>query len=408
VKAIFLLLAFISPLQAQLYATFQTTKGNVVVQLQYDKVPKTVANFITLANGSRPWVDPLSGKIRTTPFYNGIKFHRTDSTLVIAQAGSPKGDGTDGPGYTIKDEFNGSLTYVPYVLAMANAGPNTNGSQFFFTGNVSQPSWNNVYSIFGLITDSTSRSVVDAIIAAGPNGTTINGVTFSRTGTAAIAFNELGQNLPVCSGVAGHLNITRNVASNFILDSPQPAGTVLQLYRGTDLKTWSKINELYQGTGSAGSATVSIDTASLTSAFYLIPLVTYSDALAPASLVNRTLTAGFGSSTMTFHFDSTGNSGTATYSGDSTHPTSFTVYSYAPSAYTATWIFNTTAYGYLQVTGAPEYVKLHVRPRNRHSSSIQWAVLGLIRKRLTDTDQVGPACPQIIPSFILPSSEIIS
>ncbi len=349
-KAIFLLLALIYPLQAQINATFQTTKGNVVVVLQYDKVPKTVANFITLANGSRPWVDPLSGKIRINqPFYNGIKFHRTDSSLVIAQAGSPKGDGTDGPGYAIKDEFDSSLTYVPYVLAMANAGPNTNGSQFFFTGNVSQPTWNNVYSIFGLITDTASRRVVDAIITAGPNGTTINGVTFTRTGSAAQAFNELGQNLPVCSGVAGHLKVTRNVAANFILDSPQPAGTVLQLYRGTDLKTWSKINELYQGTGSAGSATVNIDTASLASAFYLIPLVTYSDALAPTSLVNRVLTAGFGSSTMTFHFDPTGISGTATYSGNSTP---FTVYSYVSTAYTATWIFNTTAYGYLRVTGA--------------------------------------------------------
>jgi len=350
VKAIFLLLAFICPLQAQLNATIQTTKGNVVVQLQYNLVPKTVANFITLANGSRPWVDSRSGKVHINqPFYNGIKFHRTDSSLVIAQAGSPKDDGTDGPGYTIKDEFNASLTYVPYVMAMANAGPNTNGSQFFFTGNISQPSWNNVYSIFGLITDSTSRSVVDAIIAAGPNGTTINGVTFSRTGAPAIAFNELAQNLPVCTGVAGHLNVTRNVAAKFILNSPQPAGTDLQVYSGTDLKTWTEVNELYQGTGSTGSATVSLDTASSVSKFYQIPLVAYSDALAPASLANRTLTVGFGSSSMTFVFDSTGNSGTATYSGNSTP---FTVYSYAATAYTATWIINTTAYGGLQVIGA--------------------------------------------------------
>ena len=124
VKFAVILIALAGPLHAELFAVFQTSLGNVEVALQYDKAPQAVANFITLAEGSRPWVDPITGRIRTEPFYNGIKIHRTSNTssFKFAQGGSPKGDGSDGPGYTFKDEFTSPLTHVPYVLSMANAG----------------------------------------------------------------------------------------------------------------------------------------------------------------------------------------------------------------------------------------------------------------------------------------------
>ena len=353
-KPALFLLTLACPLQAGLLATFQTTQGNVVVALQYDKVPKTVANFITLAKGSRPWVNPITGAVTNAPFYNGIKIHRTanDSSYKFAQGGSPKGDGTDGPGYTFKDEFDPSLTFVPYVLSMANSGPNTNGSQFFLTGSLAQTSYNNNYAIFGIVTAPASRAVVDAMIAAGPNGTTINGITFARTDAAAIAFDELAQNLPVCSAAAGRLNVTRGVSANYLLASPQPAGSALLEFRSPDLQAWSKLNEIYQGTGITGSNTFTLDTASLPRAFYQISLVTYPDALAPAALTNRTLVMGlFTTQTVTFHFDATGSAGTATYSENPTAPTAITSVSYTPSAYNATWIITTTAYAPFRIQG---------------------------------------------------------
>lgn len=355
VKPVVLLIALACPLHAELLATFQTTQGNVVVALQYDKTPQTVANFITLAEGTRPWVDPSTGAIRTAPFYNGIKIHRTanDGSFKFAQGGSPKGDGSDGPGYTIKDEFDPTLTHVPYVLSMANAGPNTNGSQFFFTGSLSQPAYNNVHTIFGLVTDPASRAIVDAMIAAGPNGTIINGVTFSRTDAAALAFDEHAWNLPVCSGIAGNLAVTPGVKTNYALMSPLPPGTVFKAFRSPDLKSWAKLGEIYQGTGGNGFTNITFDDASLPRAFYQTTLATYPDALAPASLANRTLVTGlFADQTLTFQFDATGEGGTATYSGNPALPTVITGVTYSSSPHKATWIIETNSYDPFRFQGA--------------------------------------------------------
>ncbi len=347
-------IALAGPLQAELLAHFQTTRGNVDVVMQYAAAPQAVANFITLAQGSRPWVDPSNGRIRTEPFYNGIKIHRTanDSGFKFAQGGSPKGDGSDGPGYTFKDEFNSPLTHVPYVLSMANAGPNTNGSQFFFTGSLSQPTFNNVHTIFGLVTDPASRSVVDAMISAGPNGTTINAVTFTRTDAAAIAFNELAQNLPICSGIVGNLSVSLGVKTDYSLNSSLPAGTVFQAYRSPDLQSWTKLGEIYQGLGQSGFSSITLDGASLPRAFYQIPLVTYQDALAPESLANRTLVIGLsGTDTLTFQFDATGTGGSVIYSLNPTAPSPITSVNYYPSPYKATWIIKAGGYTPFRIAG---------------------------------------------------------
>jgi peptidyl-prolyl cis-trans isomerase A (cyclophilin A) len=145
-----------------IYVTLSTSLGDVRVQLFPNHAPKTVANFVELAEGTREWVDPRSGQRGKTPLYDGTIFHRVISGFMI-QGGCPLGTGTGGPGYTFKDEPHPELTFdKPYLLAMANAGPGTNGSQFFIT--VGPTPWLNFkHTIFGEVADQASRDVVDAI-----------------------------------------------------------------------------------------------------------------------------------------------------------------------------------------------------------------------------------------------------
>jgi peptidyl-prolyl cis-trans isomerase A (cyclophilin A) len=347
VRFLVFLIALAGSLHAELLAVFHTSLGNVEVALQYDKAPQAVANFITLAEATRTRIDPFTGAVIRSPLYVGEKFFRVlnDPGFKIAQTGSGTGTNSGGPGYTFRDEFDPSLTHVPYVLSMANSGTHSNGSQIFFTGNTSIPSLNNVHTVFGLITDPASRTVIDAILAAGNDGSAITGLTFSRTDAAAIAFNEQAQKLPVCAGVAGHLAVTLGVKTQYLLDSPMPAGSVLQVFRSPDLQTWPKLGEIYQGTGASGSSGITFDNATLPRAFYQLPLVTYPDALAPASLANRTLVMGlFGNQTMTYQFNSLGTGGTATYSAEPANPTPITSVSYSRSPYKATWVIYTAAY----------------------------------------------------------------
>ena len=206
VRFVFLLCALNCPLRADLIARFQTSQGVVDAILQYEKVPQAVGNFVTLAEGTRPWIDEKTGAITHKPFYDGTKIHRisNNDNFKFAQGGSRIGDASDGPGYTIKDEFDDTLTHVPYVLSMGNKGPNSNGSGFFFTGNIAIPSYDESYTLFGIVTDPASRAAIDAIIAAGADGTTIHQITILRTDAAAIAFDEHAHNLPTVPCRAAH------------------------------------------------------------------------------------------------------------------------------------------------------------------------------------------------------------
>ena len=149
----------------QLTATLRTNKGDIVVRLFPDHAPTTVQNFVGLAEGTKEWTDPRTGQQRTDPLYDGTGFHRVIADFMI-QGGDPLGTGTGGPGYTFKDEFHPELSFDrPYLLAMANSGPSTNGSQFFVT--VQPTPWLNFkHTIFGAIEDSDSQAVVDAIGSA--------------------------------------------------------------------------------------------------------------------------------------------------------------------------------------------------------------------------------------------------
>jgi peptidyl-prolyl cis-trans isomerase A (cyclophilin A) len=144
------------------YATLSTSEGDIRLKLFPFQAPKTVANFVELAEGSREWTDPRTGSRTSAPLYDGTVFHRVISGFMI-QGGDPLGTGTGGPGYRFNDEIHPELAFTrPYLLAMANAGPGTNGSQFFIT--VAPTQWlTGKHTIFGEVADADSRAVVDRI-----------------------------------------------------------------------------------------------------------------------------------------------------------------------------------------------------------------------------------------------------
>ena len=157
-----------------LYAKMTTSKGDILLQLFYDKTPLTVINFAGLAEGK---IGPKKG----APFYDGLNFHRVIANFMI-QGGCPQGTGTGGPGYTFPDEFDQSLRHKgPGILSMDNAGPGTNGSQFFIT-HVATPHLDGKHTVFGQVVEG--QDVVNAI----RQGDTIKHVEIIRVGKEAEAF----------------------------------------------------------------------------------------------------------------------------------------------------------------------------------------------------------------------------
>jgi FKBP-type peptidyl-prolyl cis-trans isomerase len=167
-------------MQEGIYAKFDTTKGEILVQLHHDKTPGTVGNFIALAEGNLE----NKAKEQGTPYYDGLKFHRVIPDFMV-QGGDPQGTGSGGPGYNFDDEFHPELRHEgPGVLSMANAGPATNGSQFFIT-HIATPWLDDKHTIFGKVIEG--QDVVDAIA----QGDEIKKLTILREGDAAKAFNAV-------------------------------------------------------------------------------------------------------------------------------------------------------------------------------------------------------------------------
>ena len=162
-----------------LYATLKTTMGDIVVQLFDDKAPKTVANFVGLATGTREWTDPKTQEKVKRPLYNGTIFHRVIPGFMI-QGGDPVGNGTGGPGYRFEDEFNPDLRHTKGgILSMANAGPNTNGSQFFIT---LAPTLHldNRHSVFGAVVKGEEVVIAIGNVARNPNDRPIKDVVLKE------------------------------------------------------------------------------------------------------------------------------------------------------------------------------------------------------------------------------------
>jgi peptidyl-prolyl cis-trans isomerase A (cyclophilin A) len=144
-------------------ATLHTSAGPIRLTLFPDHAPKTVRNFVELAAGTKQYTDPRTGRPGSGPYYDGTTAHRVIDGFMI-QMGDPTGTGRGGPGYTFDDEFHPELIFDrPYLLAMANAGPKTNGSQFFITV-APTPHLNFKHTIFGAVDDDASSRVVDEIV----------------------------------------------------------------------------------------------------------------------------------------------------------------------------------------------------------------------------------------------------
>ena len=160
----------------EVYATIKTSEGDIVVKLFPKDAPKTVANFVGLAKGTKEWKDPVTGQRVKKPLYDGTTFHRVIPGFMI-QGGDPMGTGMGGPGYKFEDEFQSGRTFdKPGLLAMANSGPNSNGSQFFIT--TSTPKHlNNHHTIFGEVI--SGYDVVEKIsrVQTGPQNRPVEPVT---------------------------------------------------------------------------------------------------------------------------------------------------------------------------------------------------------------------------------------
>jgi peptidyl-prolyl cis-trans isomerase A (cyclophilin A) len=141
-----------------IYAHFTTTRGNFIVKFFEKDAPKTVENFVGLAEGKKPWTDPRTGRQIRRPYYRNVLFHRVIPNFMI-QGGDPEGTGMGGPGYTFDDEISPNHRHnKPGIVSMANRGPNTNGGQFFITV-APYPSLDGNYSIFGEVVEGLQNVV---------------------------------------------------------------------------------------------------------------------------------------------------------------------------------------------------------------------------------------------------------
>ena len=356
------LFAFAGSAAAQIYADFQTSLGAFSCELFHASTPRTVANFITLADGSRGWLDERSGRVATTkprqPFYKDLTFHRVVNdapAFAIAQAGSRTGDGTDGPGYTFPDEMRSDvpLSYKfdqPYLLAMANSGPNTNGSQFFLTG-TAIPGLEGLHTVFGRVVAGTA--VVDAILGVVVDTNdkpvtpvVIQSVAIRRVGKEAAQFKATKQPLPLVR--AAKFKSVALGDGNHRLLYRQPAGSMTRIWTDTPANPGWKLGfERYLGPGDPlipgadvplGGRTLPLPAPT---AWLRPSLVTYSaDALAPGRLAGSKLVLTNEAGSFEFRFAATGGQ---TYSyleaGAGTPQTgAITGVSYYPDGYGASVI----------------------------------------------------------------------
>jgi cyclophilin family peptidyl-prolyl cis-trans isomerase len=374
----FVLAALVSllpmPLVAQIFADFQTSKGAFTCQLNETVAPRTVANFITLAEGTRAWLDGTTDTVSTVkppmPFYNGLTFHRVidQEGFRIAQGGSRTGDGTDGPGYTFPDECKASVPagYLhdrPYLLSMANAGPNTNGAQFFLTG-CAIPDLNGKHTVFGEVV--TGQDVVEAILGVETDAqdkpvvpVVIQQVGIRRVGKAALKFNATRVPLPVVS--APRVKSTAKAGLYAWVKFKQPARSVMRLWSSYNGGTnWNYVGRRYLGWNDKPVTLTQIglppaDQAPGPFVFRAVMSVYPADALTPSSLVDTQLQLSNESGEYLFHFSSTeASSYVLTAPGGGSHGGTITDLYYEPDGYGAFLIVDTSADGAFRFRLAPD------------------------------------------------------
>ena len=217
-------------LKEGLYADIETSKGNMILKLEFEKVPNTVANFVTLAEGKNPFV---SEEFKGKPFYDGLKFHRVIADFMI-QGGDPNGDGSGGPGYKFKDEFHPDLRHSKAgILSMANAGPSTNGSQFFIT-HKETPWLDNMHTVFGEVVEGLE--IINTITA----DDVIEKITIIRIGNTAKKFDAVKIFKNYYSSVAKEIKEAEEKAKQIIENKAKEITTL----KATGTKTKSGL--IYQ------------------------------------------------------------------------------------------------------------------------------------------------------------------
>ncbi len=319
-----------SAAKAQIYADFSTSMGNFTCELNHTIAPKTVANFVSLAEGTRKWVSPAGIIQENKPFYNGLIFHRVVSKF-MNQAGCPLGTGGAGPGYHIPDETVGGPVHAPYVISMANASGYTGGSQFFVTVPRNPPEnfehLDGMHTVFGVVT--SGRDVVDQINAVPvtswkPNTPVVlQSVTIRRVGTAAAAFNVHGQNLPELQLTPYDLDLDLPTLVQAVPRVPRDERVTTATYVSEDLQTWDLATHDYAGLGGSGNVPFPIAVPYgfgqyPKKQFYRFVDTVNSDAFMPASLSGKTLTATWGSNSLVLMFNAAGDGGTAIFNGETT------------------------------------------------------------------------------------------
>ncbi len=326
-----LALSLLLPLKAaaQIYADVQVVgavSGTFTITLEYQKTPGTVANFIGLATGQHGWLDLNTGAIRYDGFYNGVTFHRVVVNFV-SQTGSRNGLGTDGPGYSFRDEIDPTLSHVNYAVAMANSGKNTNGSQFYICKGA-QTSLDGNYSIFGLVT--AGQAVCDAINATPVSGSTpvvpITIQSVSIYGPSLAAFNRDPAWLPKLRNAKPAL---MKSGATFTLGLDRKPFSEYRGYQSANLTAWSTLLTNYFS-DAAPTADIDVTSTAVGSAyFYRVARVDYSTCAFPDIVGN---TYHFGAplgGTAILNAAKTG--GTWTFDGGG--PTPLTTASYTPKPY---------------------------------------------------------------------------
>lgn len=225
-----------APATDGMFATFSITRGGTAVgeftcKLEFEKVPRTVANFVGLAEGTLPFIDFQNGYLVQRPFYDGLRFHRVvrEPTPFVIQGGLPNGSGTAGPGYTFPDEFDATLRHDKAgILSMANSGLHSNGSQFFITLSAT-PGLDDVHNIFGEVVEGT------ATVNSVQKEDVIESIVILRNGLAAINFDVEAEALPTLADANPSLTKTDTTA---VLAYPKNANSEFFVFHGDTVTDW--------------------------------------------------------------------------------------------------------------------------------------------------------------------------
>lgn len=314
---------------AQIYADVTitgTASGTFTISLEYQKAPAAVANFIGLATGKKAWLDQNTGSIRNDPFYNGVTFHRVIAGF-MSQTGSRAGDGTDGPGYSFRNEIDSTLTHAtPYTVAMANSGgAYSNGSQWYVTaGNGSPTHLDGVHTIFGVVTAGTA--ICDAINGSPSSSVTISSITIY--GPSYASFNLAPDALPKVLNGRPVMNVS---GTNYSLGYDHKPFSYYYGYDSPDLTNWLNFRSTYSHSAAPPAGDLNVtNLVSGSRHFFKLARVDFGlcyNPYIPDSLASKTIhfSSPLAGSVVV---NSAGTGGTWAFDGSGSSPLAY--YSYSP------------------------------------------------------------------------------